>query len=424
MKSNLSLIIQREYFERVKRKSFIISTILMPLLMLAMMVVPTVIAIMAKPDVKVVAVIDDTNVIAPMLQSDGTVTFKPVKDDLNTLKERAGDDDSDYEAILVINADAISQPAGNISLYTQGSPSMVTESYITTQLTNAIRDKRIRAYNIDNLSQILEEVEPDVVLSTYRIDKEDETETSSGLSYGISMFVMLILYMFILLYGQMVMTSIIEEKNNRVLELVVSSVKPTDLMSGKILGIGMVAVTQILIWVVLLMACTMWLMPPLLKAASVSEPGLAAGMGQLADPAFMGRLLLMLVLFLIGGYLFYSSIFAALGSAVDNIQDASQLTVIPTVPIIIALMISLTVATDPNSTIAMWCSFIPFTSPMVMMARIPFGIPVWQEVVSLVILYLSFWGMMWVCGKIYRVGIFMYGKKPNIKDLAKWVRYK
>ncbi len=420
MKSNLGLIISREYLERVKRKSFIISTILMPLLMLGIMIAPTLIAIFSGPEEQTIAVIDESGVIAPTLQNEGVITFHRVNEDIADLKNN----NADYDAILTIGADVVSQPNGAVKLYTWGAPSMQTELYITQQLEKTIENLRIRAYDIDNLAEILKEVQPDITLETFRIDSDEEQSTSSMLSYGLGMFTMFILYMFILLYGQMVMTSIIEEKNNRVLELVVSSVKPSDLMCGKIMGIGLVAITQILIWAVLLIICSVWVMPPLLKAATISDPSIAAAMSQLTDVSFMVNLFVFMLLFLIGGYLFYSSIFAAIGSAVDNIQDASQLTSIAMVPIILALIVSTTVVNDPNSGIAFWCSIIPFTSPMVMMVRLPFGIPVWEEIVSIVVLYASFLAMIWLCAKIYRVGIFMYGKKPSFAEIIKWTRYK
>jgi len=418
--SALGIIISREYLERVKRKSFIISTILMPILMIGMMAAPALIAIMAEPEDRVVAVIDDTATIAPMLQNEGDVRFVPFGGDLAAAKA-----DEDYDAILVIGRDAVSQPRGAITLYTRGAPSMQTEQYIASQLEHAISSQRIAAYEIDNLRQIMEEVQVDVEMDTFRIDRDEESATSSVLSYILGMVVMFILYMFILLYGQMVMTSIIEEKNNRVLELVVSSVRPTDLMLGKILGIGLVAITQILIWAVLLVACSAWMMPMLAGAmSSTDDLSLAQAIATLGDPAYMLGIFGYLVLFLIGGYLFYSSIYAAIGSAVDNIQDASQLQSVAVVPIILALIVSMSVVTDPNSSLAMWTSMIPFTSPMVMMARLPFGIPAWQPVVSLVILAASLLAMIWVSAKIYRVGIFMYGKKPTLAELIRWTKYK
>lgn len=420
MKNALGIIVAREYFERVKRKSFIITTILTPLLMLGMMVLPGVITALSGPEEQLIAVIDDSAVIAPRLQNDGEVKFARVTGDMAQIKAN-----DDYEAILVIGPDVVASPNGNVSLYTRGAPSIQTESYITGQLERAIEDLRIRSYNIENLSQILDEINVDLTLQTYRLDKEEESATSSMLSFFLGMAMMLILYMFILLYGQMVMTSIIEEKNNRVLELVVSSVKPNDLMLGKILGIGAVAFTQIMIWVVLLLACTVWVMPGVISMAAASgDASITAALTQLGDTSFMVRLLIFLVLFLVGGYLFYSSIYASIGSAVDNIQDASQIQTVAIVPILIAFMVSMAVVNDPNSGLAFWTSLIPFTSPMVMMARMPFDIPLWQSILSTVILYLSFLGMIWLAAKIYRVGIFMYGKKPTIADLIKWTRYK
>ena len=165
-------------------------------------------------------------------------------------------------------------------------------------------------------------------------------------------------------------------------------------------------------------------MPALTSMASGGDASMMAAIGQLSDVGFMGQYMLFLILFLIGGYFFYASIYAAIGSAVDNLQDASQLQTVAVLPIILAFVISMTVVNDPNSSLAMWTSFIPFTSPMVMMARMPFGIDTWQTILSIVILYVGFIGMVWVAAKIYRVGIFMYGKKPTYKDLMRWVRYK
>ena len=311
MKSALGIIISREYLERVKRKSFIITTILMPLLMVAMMAAPALIAAFSGPEKQTIAVIDDSGVIAPKLQNDGDIKFKAVTGELADVKAN-----DDYEAILVIGKDVVSSPNGSVTLYTHSAPSMQTEQFITSQLEKNIEDLRIRAYDIDNLEQIMKEVEVDLTMQTFRLDKEEETATSSILSYLLGTFMMLILYIFIMLYGQMVMTSIIEEKNNRVLELVVSSVKPNDLMLGKILGIGAVAVTQILIWAVLLMACTLWVMPLVIGAAASSDdPTVVQAISQLGDAGFMAQLLGFMVLFLVGGYLFYSSIYAAIGSS-------------------------------------------------------------------------------------------------------------
>lgn len=392
----------------------------MPIIMLAIMVAPAAIAMLSTPEEQVIAVIDDSGVVAKRLHDSDEITFQRVDDNIEVVKKS-----DTYGAILVIGANVVNNPDDNVTLYTHGSPSLTTERFVTDQIEDAIESRRIELYEIDNLRQIMEDVQVDMNMKTYRLDRDEENETSSLLSYLLGTFMMLILYFFIMLYGQMVMTSIIEEKNNRVLELVVSSVKPNDLMMGKILGIGAVAVTQILIWAILIIAGSLCLMPFMTTAAATADdPTLVAAISQLGDPAFMVKLMVFMVLFLIGGYLFYSSIYAAIGSAVDNIQDASQLQTVAIVPIILALIISMSVVQDPNSGLALWTSIIPFTSPMVMMARMPFGIPVWQSLLSVVLLYASFFGMIWLSAKIYRVGIFMYGKKPTFMELMRWVRYK
>ena len=420
MKKAINIIIAREYLERVKRKSFIITTILMPVFMFAMMAAPTLIMLLSGPEERNVAVIDDSGVIAKRLQNEGSMTFHEINTDLAAAKLN-----EDYDAILVIGKGVVSEPNDNVTFYSHGAPSLQTEELVCSQIEDIVEDLRIRAYNIDNLQEILKEVSVDITMSTFRIDQEEESATSARLSYILGMFTMLILYMFIMLYGNMVMTSIIEEKSNRVLELIVSSVNPTSLMFGKIAGIGLVAITQILIWAVLLICGSMWLMPMLSSiVADSGDTSMMQAMAQLGDIGFITELMVFMTIFLIGGYLFYSSIYAAIGSAVDNTQDAAQLQSVAIVPIILALMISMSVVADPNSSLAVWTSIIPFTSPMVMMARIPFGIPMWQSILSTVVLFASFMGMIWVAAKIYRVGIFMYGKKPTFAELIRWVRYK
>lgn len=419
MKSPLAIIISREYLERVKRKSFIISTLLMPILMIGLMLAPALIMAFSTPDDKTVAVVDRTpEQIGRKLEKEAELTFVDAGNDY-----KAAMADEDYDAVLVINKDAVSRPDG-IRLYSREAASMQAESAISGQLESIIEKERLKAYDIANLAQIMKELDVDVTLETFRItDGEDASETSSIASYLIGIIMSLMLYTFIMLYGQMVTTSIIDEKSNRVLEIVVSSVSPNALMMGKIVGIGLVAITQILIWGVLLTGCSFWIMPLVSNAAAAAGDG-ALDLGMLGSPWYIAELFGYIALFLIGGYLFYSSIYAAVGSAVDNIQDASQLLSIAIIPIILGLLLSMQAAQDPSSGLAFWASMIPLTSPMVMMSRIPFGIPGWQILLSLVILYASFVGMVWIAAKIYRVGIFMYGKKPTVVELIRWARYK
>lgn len=420
MNTSLKLIILREYLSRVKRKSFIITTILVPLLMIALSLAPAAVMLFSSPENRYIAVVDETGIIAPRLESNDEVKFALVNQNLDSLRA-----DEDYDAILVIDNNAIKDPAESIRLYSRGAPAMQTGAYINSQIENAIEDIRLEEYNIENIKQILADVHVDFELATIRIDKEEDTATSVGLSYAIGLVLDMMLYMFILIYGQMVMNSIIEEKNNRVLEIVVSSVKPTWLMLGKIIGIGLVAVTQILIWAVLLGACSLWTMPMLGDLGATSDNAeIAAAISQLSDSGFIAGLFIYLLLFFIGGYLFYSAIYAAIGSAVDNVQDAAQLSTIATLPVIVGIISSMSVLANPGSTLAFWVSVIPFTSPMAMMSRLPYGVPTWEILLSLVVLYISFAFLIWLCAKIYRVGIFMYGKKPTLIEIIRWARYK
>ena len=421
MNSNLYLIIRREYLERVRRKSFIITTILMPLFMILMMALPALMMLIASPEETRIAVVDNSNLVGESLKNSGEVTFARVNIPVDSAKVSP-----DYDAVLVIGPDIVNNP-NDVVVFSHESMTVQTESLISDEISNIIRDIRLQKYDIENLDKILAEVDAKVSMTTFIIDEDAEKQTSSLASYLIGMIMTMTLYMFIIIYGQMVMTSIIEEKNNRVLEVVVSSVNPNALMLGKILGIAAVAVTQIVIWALLVLAFVVWGMPAISSsvtggADTASE--LLAVISMLGDPSYIMGLFGYMALFLVGGFLFYAAIYAAIGSSVDNIQDASQLQSVALVPILLALILSITIVNDPHSTLAMWASVIPFTSPMVMMARMPFGVPVWQSVLSLVILYLSVLATVWLSAKIYRVGIFMYGKKPSFRDLIRWARYK
>lgn len=389
----------------------------MPLFMLGLMVVPALIAMVSTPDKQRIAVIDNSGLLAARLQNSSEVSFTVVDSDLDAAKA-----DEQYYGVLEIGRDVVDNPS-DVRLYTHGPASMMVEQFISGQLESGIESIRLGRYNIDNLEQILNSVHAKVALSTMRIDKADE-ETSSGLSYGMGLAMAFILYMIILMYGQMVMTSIIEEKNNRVLEIVVSSVKPSVLMAGKIIGVGLVALTQILIWAAIVLSFTVWAMPAIIGSLSGIDSDFAGVLSQLGDAGYVAMLFVYMILFVVGGYLFYSSIYAAIGSAVDNIQDASQLQMVAVLPIIIGFVLAPSVINNPSSGAAFWGSIVPFTSPMVMMARIPFGIPLWEILVSLVLLYASSVALIWLAAKIYRVGIFMYGKKPTFGELLRWARYK
>lgn len=435
--SKIGIVIEREYLERVKKKSFIITTILMPILMLALMMAPAAIMLFVDSSESKVLVVDNSKMIAQKLKDREDVKFELAHDiTLDSALNR-----EDVSSVLVIPANVINAQRSTLKLYSNGPSSITTESAITDQVNSIIETERLKKYNIENLDTILSEVSSNVALSTVRNDKEDEEAMSSGFSYAIGIGMAFILYMFLLIYGQMVMTSIIEEKGNRVLEVVVSSVKPAQLMMGKIIGVALVAVTQMVLWGILLSLMSAFVLPAVMPADAmadiaavqsgnidaVSDPSslsMIQGVAMLGEVGRIISLVGLMTLFLIGGFLIYSSIFAAIGSTVDNIQDASQLTSVAVFPIIFGIIFAMVAASDPTGSVAFWMSMFPLTSPMVMVARIPFGIPAWEIILSLALLIAGFIFMVWLAGKIYRVGIFMYGKKPTIKEVIRWTRYK
>ena len=435
--NKIGIIIAREFNERVKKKSFIITTILMPLLMIGMMAAPTLMMLFAKGEQKTLLVIDESSVVAPQLEGNEDVEFKTVDTALEEARK-----DMDVFGVLWIGENIVDSPS-DVKLYTNSSSSMSLEESITAQIEKVIERERLKRYDIDNLEDIMKDLKASVTMTTYRNDQseegKDEQATSSVVSYLLGLVLGMMLYMFLIIYGSMVMTSVIEEKGSRVLDVLVSSVSPFQLMMGKILGVAAVAVTQIAIWGVLVCGIGSAVLPALMpddvmqsvEAVQAGQMTLeeadmdAETISALSLATDMSGLVMMfvwLLLFLLGGFLFYSAMFAAVGSAVDSIQDANQLQTPITVPIILALILAMSVFNDPNSPLAFWGSIIPFTSPVVMMARIPFDIPTWQIVLSLVLLYASVAGMAWVAGKIYRVGIFMHGKKPSFKELLSWVK--
>lgn len=434
MTNKISIIIAREYSERVKKKSFIITTILVPVLMLALSVLPAAIMMFASGDEKTIAVVDDSGLVFGQLTDTDEVKFVEAfapQDDMLANEDTYG--------VLIIDRNIMKKPNG-LKLLTANAASIKVELTITDQIESILEKEKLKAYDIEDLDRILEEVKTEVSMQTIRTDRGDDGESqSAAISSAIGTVLNFLLYMFLLMYGSLVMNSIIEEKNNRVLEIVVSSIKPTQLLIGKIVGVGLVAITQIAIWTVILIGITSVLLPTIIpaemlaEASSISSGNAAAGamdkdmaiaLSLFTSPLYVVRLFGYLLLFLVGGYMIYASIFACIGAAVDNIQDASQLQMLGVAPIIIALVASMAVIAEPNGTFAVVMSMIPFTSPMVMMARIPFDIPTWEVAVSLLILAASIIFMVWFSAKVYRVGIFMYGKKPNIRDLIRWARYK
>ena len=435
--NKIGLIIGREFNERVRKKSFIITTILMPVLMLLLMAAPALIMSFSQGDEKQIGVIDESTMIGSRLESDETILFETLDIPLDEARRTR----TDLFAVLYIAPDILENPKG-VQLYANSSTSMTLEMEICAQIERILEAEKLKGYEIENLQAILNEIETSVSMQTFRNDKSQEEVSeaqSSMVATVIGYILAFVLYMFLLIYGSMVMQSVIEEKNNRVLEVMVSSVKPFDLMMGKILGVGSVAVLQVVIWGVLILGMGTLVVPHLMPdevmaSATAIEQGAALqnadldpemmqAIAAVTDVSYLLKIFVSMILFVFGGFLLYAAMFAAVGSAVDNVQDASQLQTPITVPIILGLLMMMAVINDPTSKLAFWFSVIPLTSPIVMMARIPYDIPTWEIVLSLVVLYASFVALVWFAAKIYRVGIFMYGKKPTLKELWKWMRY-
>ena len=420
------LIIEREYLERVRKKSFIIVTLLMPILMIGLMVAPTLMMLYSTSDQKQIVVIDKSGRVADKLQPSAEILF--VEESVLSKAEACNvyNEESGIFGVLYIGEEI--EARDSVQLITNSSLSPMLEENIATQISSIVEREKLLAYNIDNLDEILANVETHIELSTYLNDgtgaEESMESTSSGMNYILGLVLGMLLYMVILLYGQMVLTSVVEEKSSRVLDVMVTTCTPFQLMMGKILGIALVAITQIGIWALLVISSSKFLLPTLLPAdiAATNDMMLGSVVGTLGDTGYIAMLFTYLLLFILGGFLLYASLYAAAGSAVDSVQDGQQFNTVIMLPIILSIIVMTSVFNDPNSSLVFWGSIIPFTSPVVMVARIPFGIPTWEIVTSLLILYATFILTTWMAAKIYRVGIFMHGKRPSWGDLWRWIR--
>ncbi len=443
----IKLVAGREYSIRVKKKSFIFTTILTPILFAALMIVPSAVMLMGGDDeVRKVVVIDQSGVVAPTLADSELVDYE-VKDgvSLDSLKAHF----SATGAYAIVEISPLDENKNvKITAYSEKQMNMELKSSIKRDVNSAIEAYKLESYDIENLDRILEDVRSDAEFSAYTLSEDGDAkksmvEISMAMSYIMSFFI----YIFVFMFGNMVMNSVIQEKSNRIVEVIVSSVKPFDLMLGKIFGVAGVAVTQFLIWVVLTVVLVFGFQmiagpelftagtdqmtqmagvdaEAMMAAATAPSGPLADVMGALSQinfPYIIGCFLIYFVL----GYLLYAAMFAAVGSAVENEADTQQLTLPISLPLILGLFIMLHTFEHPESSLSFWASMIPFTSPMVMLARIPFegAVPTWELLLSIGLLLLTFLAIVYLSGKIYRIGILMYGKKATWKDLWKWIKY-
>jgi ABC-2 type transport system permease protein len=435
--NKISLIIEREYFSRVKKKSFLIMTIVGPLLFAAISVVPAWLA-MRNKSVNVVTVLDQSGLFVGKLKSNKETIFKFEGKDEEAEKTKIKSAD-DHQLLLVIGP-TNGQESPDVRIFGSGNPSLDLLESIENQIKSELKNVQLKQSGID--PGLVEKIDPKVDVKSTVLSEEGEKEGSSAAATIVGFGAGFLIYIFIFLYGSQVMTGVMEEKTNRVVEVIISSVKPFQLMLGKIVGVALVGLTQFLLWAALTYAITTVAGMMMMKSQDsqkVSEEisstignakqkemvkkteklGLLKGISHVNIP----YIFFCFLFYFLGGYLLYSALFAAVGAAVDNQQDAQQFMFPITIPIILAIIMGQFIIKDPNSNLAFWFSVIPFTSPIIMMIRIPFEPPVWQIAVSMVCLVLGFLGTTWLAGKIYRVGILMYGKKTSYKELWKWMRY-
>ncbi|MBP5504784.1 MAG: ABC transporter permease [Bacteroidales bacterium] len=452
--SNIGLIIGREYSTRVKKKSFILLTILTPLLMAALMVIPMLIALYSGEDKQVISFVDNTGMLESYFESTGKTEYRflPVETTQESLKQSF----ETYESSTLIYVSQLDS-AGNaaVTAYSKEPLGMESKMSIESKISSALRDRKLHNLDIQNFDEIMEKVRSDVKIDAYTITNEGKEKKDTVEIYMIIAYVLsFLIYMFVAIFGSMVMRGVIEEKTNRIVEVIVSSVSSFELMMGKLIGVALVALTQFAIWIILIGA-VMFSMQGVITSkmgdkmaditATVAEAtdsmqattvgvhptadmgtlGEISGvMDQLSQINF-GQIIFFFLIYFVLGYLLYAAMFAAVGSAVDNEADTNQLSLPITIPLMIGLFIMLHTFQHPSSQLSVWASLIPFTSPMVMLARIPFQVvPAWQLILSIVLLIATFVAIAWASAKIYRVGILTYGKKASFKDLFKWLKYK
>lgn len=436
--SKIWIIIQREFMTRVKKKSFILLTILIPFIFAALIVVPLMLATIQGDEQKTVMVVDKTGRYVGSLKSTANYAFVPTADN----KDEFYTEDSEVEAVVQITADLAKNPKA-VTIYSPREVKAELLSYVETCLGEQVRREKLSAYNIPELETIIADIQTDFHVATVKRNAEgDETSSNTYIAMTAGFIFTFLIYMFVMSYGGMVMQSVMEEKTNRIVELMVSSVKPFQLMMGKIIGVALVGFVQLAIWGVMLSIILMVCGNVFGLSAAPAVPAVAgadaqmaamaqqAGGGEAAEimSALMGlpyaELVIMFVLYFVGGYLLYASFFAAVGASINAQEDSSQF-IMPVVLIMVfGLYAAMYSVENTNGPLAFWASMFPLTSPIVMMVRIPFGVPWWEEVLSLGLLFATSMAFVWISARIYRVGILMYGKKPSIREMLKWVRWR
>lgn len=447
-----AIIIRREYLTRVRKKSFLIMTFLTPFLMALLFIIPALVMTNEDKEFKKIAVIEDgsdlfVNVI-PDTRDTEFEYLQGVK--LNDIKNNFSE--LGYYGVLYISPDLVANPDA-IQLLSRKQPPIGLLDHISGSLEKEIERQKLLAYNIEDLDEILRAINSSVRIQTIKIDETGSArETSTDIAMALAYIGGFMMYMLVFMFGAMVMRGVIEEKTSRIVEVIVSSVKPVQLMLGKIIGVALVGLTQFALWVVLTLALvlivkanvlpegTMEQLQQLPQSFAEADQAMAAGSetttitaeeftmfqkifaGALNMP--WGLIIFSFVFYFLTGYLLYASLFAAIGSAVDNETETQQFMLPVTIPIILALVVAMGTMQNPESSLSFWFSIIPLTSPIVMIARIPFDVPPWEIALSMGLMILTIVGTIWMAAKIYRTGILMYGKKTSYKEIWKWLTYK
>ncbi|MFO8001758.1 MAG: ABC transporter permease [Marinilabilia sp.] len=445
--SKTLLIIEREYLSRIRKKSFIVMTILGPILFAALMIIPAWLATIEDDEAKTIAVIDNTGLYEREISETEHLKFEFINEEQES-ELRQNLNGTPYYAFLVIRDNLLENPEA-ITLYSDAQVTVDVKNHVRNSLKEHLKNRKLGSFEVEGLENIITELDKiDVDISTVKLGQDGtETQSSTELTMIISIVFALLTYMFIFIYGAQVMKGVMEEKTSRIVEVIISSVRPFQLMMGKIIGIAMVALTQIFLWVALTLLIVSGIkvaffndspMPTRAEAQmemmqegnesseetmSAAENLNFASMMEMVKSVEPLKTLLLFVFYFFGGYLLYSALFAAVGSAIDNESDQQQFMLPITIPIIISLYVAMLTFRNPGSDIAFWFSMIPFTSPIVMMARIPFDVPLWELTLSMGLLVGGFIFTTWFAGRIYRTGILMYGKKVNYKELWKWFRF-
>ncbi len=434
--NKILLVIQREYLTRIQKKSFWIASLLGPILITAIYAVPIWLAMQDK-EVKRIEVVDESGLFQITDLVDKEVEFKLVNKPVADLKANFAKEG--YTALVHLPKDILTN-GKDLKIYSEKNLSLSLKSSIERVIEKKVRAVLMKEAGI--ASEVYEKTQVDVGSETVTVSESgDETSSSSGGAMILAGVMGMLLYITLLLYGSQVMNGVIEEKSSRIIEVIISSIKPYQLMLGKILGVGMVGLTQFLLWIVLTIglsqvASKFYQTSPIqqkMEQVKKADPKVAREINDVSPMAEVTKVIestnIPLVVggflfYFLFGYLLYSSLFAAIGSAVESATEAQQFTFIVMLPIIAAFMMAQFTMQDPDSTMAFWASMIPFTSPINMMVRLPYGVPAWELATSMTLLVLGFLACSWISARIYRIGILMYGKKVTVKEMAKWLFYK